>query len=120
MNEEDLKYFKEKLLQLRAQHIGEIKHIEHDYIGHSQREQSGDLSSYSHHIADLATDSYEIDSQAKMLSNRSDVLYEIEEALYRIKDGTYGICEKCGKEIPKARLEAIPYARVCIECKRGR
>jgi RNA polymerase-binding protein DksA len=120
MDKEELEYFKKKLLQLRAQHVGEIKHIERDYMGRPQREQAGDLSAYSHHIADRATDSYEMERQVEMLSSRSDILYEIEEALFRIKDGTYGVCERCGAYIPKERLEAIPYARLCIECKKRR
>lgn len=63
------------------------------------------------HMADAGTDAFERDLALGMLSHEQDAVYEIEEALKRILDGTYGICELTGKRIPAARLEAVPWAR---------
>ncbi len=63
------------------------------------------------HIADAATDAYDRDLALGMLSAEQDAVYEIDEAMRRIRDGTYGICEMTGKPIESKRLEAIPWTR---------
>jgi len=79
---------------------------------------AGDLSTLPMHLADLGTDSFEQDISLGLMENKSEVIGEIEEALERIKEGTYGLCEGCRKRIPKDRLRAIPYARLCVRCKK--
>lgn len=74
--------------------------------------------SYSEHMADAGTDSYDRDFALSMLSSDQNALYEIEDALRRIEAGTYGKCELTGKPIPQARLEAIPWARFTIEAEK--
>ncbi len=69
-------------------------------------------------MADAGTDEYDRDFALGMLSSQQDAVYEIEEALNRIWDGTYGICELTGKRIPQARLEAIPWARFTAEAEK--
>ena len=81
------------------------------------KESASDLSSYSFHMADQGTDSNEREKQFKYAERDSRFLYHIEEALERIKNGAYGMCETCGKPIGRVRLEAIPHARLCITCK---
>ncbi len=71
----------------------------------------GQLPTVSEHMADAATDSYDRDWALAILSSAQNALYEIEEALNRIWDGTYGVCEVTGKPIEAARLKAIPWAR---------
>lgn len=71
--------------------------------------------SYSMHLADAGTDTYDQDWAFSMLSSEQSALYEIEAAMGRIKDGTYGICELTGKPIETARLEAIPWTRYSLE-----
>lgn len=81
--------------------------------------QRGDLTkdameeapAFSSHMADAGTDNYDRDLALGMLSSEQDALYEIEEAINRIQNGTYGTCELTGKPIEPARLEAIPWAR---------
>lgn len=82
-----------------------------------QRAEGSEASAFGMHQADAGSDSYDRDFALSLLSQEQDALYEIEEAIKRIYYGTYGICEMCGKEIPKARLEAIPYARFTVECQ---
>jgi DnaK suppressor protein len=69
------------------------------------------------HPADAGSDAYDRDFALSLLSREQDALYEIDQALRRIELGTYGICEMSGKPIPRARLEAIPFARFTVECQ---
>jgi len=70
------------------------------------------------HMADAGTDNYDRDFALGMLSSEQDATYEIEEALNRIRDGTYGICELTGRRIPEARLEAVPWTRFTAEAEK--
>jgi RNA polymerase-binding transcription factor DksA len=74
--------------------------------------------SFSMHMADAGTDSYDRDLALGMLSHEQDAVYEIEQALKRIRDGTYGVCEITGKQIPLARLKAIPWTRFTAEAEK--
>ena len=92
-----------RLLQLRD-------HLRHRQVGLAQdaRQEQPSLST---HMADAGTDTYDQDFALGILSSEQDALYEIEQALHRIRDGTYGICELTGKRIESERLQAIPWAR---------
>jgi RNA polymerase-binding protein DksA len=70
------------------------------------------------HMADLGTDNYEQEFALGLMNSERRLLTEIDEALQRIEAGTYGICLGTGKPIPKARLEAQPWARYCVEYAR--
>lgn len=83
-------------------------------------EGSGDLSSHRTHTADQGTENYQREMAGRFRTMEDDTLRAIEEALRRIADGTYGICEECGAPIPKARLEIVPHARFCMKCLRAR
>jgi len=76
-----------------------------------------ELPTYSEHMADAGTDSYDRDFALSMLSSDQNALYEIDEAIRRIETGAYGICELTGKPIPPKRLEAIPWARFTVEAE---
>ena len=69
------------------------------------------------HQGDAGSDAYDRDFALSLLSKEQDAVQEIEVALQRIKEGTYGICEISGKKIPQARLEAMPIARLTVECQ---
>lgn len=118
MNKKKLEEYREKLIELRETHLKEKKAMEESYLYNSQREASGDLSAYSIHMADIAADSYEREKNAGLANNINNILYEIDEALYRIEKGEYGLCEVCHNKINDERLQAMPYARMCIDCKR--
>lgn len=79
------------------------------------KESAEHLQSYGMHMADSGTDNFDRDFALSLLSSDQDAVYEIEEALKRIEKGTYGVCELSGKAIPKARLEAIPWARFTVK-----
>jgi RNA polymerase-binding transcription factor DksA len=77
----------------------------------------GEASRVGIHPADAGSDAYDRDFALSLLSREQDALYEINQALRRIELGTYGTCEMSGNLIPRARLEAIPFARFTVECQ---
>ncbi len=81
---------------------------------------TGDLSSHRTHIADQGTENFQREFASQLRSIEARSLREIDEALNRMDQGRYGICEKCGKPIPLARLEVVPYARFCMKCAQQR
>ena len=109
--------FRELLLSKRKTILESIQQIEKDTLKKSQREASGDLSGYSYHMADMATDNFDTEFSLNLASVEQRVLYEIDEALKRIEEGTYGDCLSCGKKITPQRLKALPYAALCINCQ---
>jgi DnaK suppressor protein len=99
------------LLDEREKLVGSIRRIEDASRNESGRDHGGDLSSY----AESGTDNFDLETALNIASGESDRLAEIEEALARIKAGTYGICEGSGKPIPLKRLEVFPAARYTVE-----
>lgn len=81
------------------------------------KNRSGDLSSYSLHQADMGTDTDESEKRVYHLNQEMEKLKELNFALKRIYEKTYGICEICGCRIQEKRLKVVPYAKFCIECK---
>jgi DnaK suppressor protein len=80
------------------------------------RRERSDLSNMPTHMADSGTDNSEIDNIIGIMDSERKILIEIDLALSRIDNKTYGTCENDGEPIPKARLEAIPWARYCVAC----
>lgn len=106
---------KENLLQLRDHLMDAMAGVAQDNL--RSRAEGSEASAFGMHQADAGSDAYDRDFALNLLSQEQDALYEIEEALKRIEDGTYGICEMSGQAIPVARLEAIPFARLTVECQ---
>jgi DnaK suppressor protein len=79
--------------------------------------EGSEASGSGMHQGDAGSDAYDRDFALSVLAKEQDALYEIEQALRRIDRGAYGICEMSGKAIPQARLEAIPFARLTVECQ---
>ena len=118
MSKQQLKQFKALLLSARANVAGEIKAIAKE-VSKNPRESSGDLSSYTVHMADMSSDTYERELAMNIASSEQEVLYQIDEALKRIDEGTYGQCQQCSQPISMSRLKAVPYTSMCIECQRS-
>jgi len=97
--------------------VDEIAFLAGDNLNRSQRESSGDLSSYSFHMADHGTDNFDREFALNLVSSEQDVIYEIDDALRRLQMGVYGACEKCSEMIAKPRLKAQPFAKLCIKCQ---
>jgi len=105
-----------RLLIGLSDHVkSEISLHTEDTLKRSSKDESGDLSSYSQHTADAGTDTFDRDFALSLVSSEQEALFEIEEAIARIKSGAYGVCELTGKPIAKERLLAVPFARYSVE-----
>ena len=113
---EKLKYYEEIILKELRESVIYIENINKDQsIG--ARESSGDLSSYAYHQADQGSDTNLMEQNVMMMEGTRDKIRLLNDAMHRIDDGTYGICEMCGDYIQDTRLEVLPYATYCVACK---
>jgi len=119
LSRSQLKQFRQALLIERAKFAGEIKSIAQE-TSKSPREASGDLSAYTVHMADMSADAYEREVSMNIVSSEQEVLYQIDDALKRMDEGAYGVCQQCNKPITMSRLKAVPYASLCIKCQRDK
>lgn len=115
MNKEQMEEYKDLLLTWKERVFKELHHLEENTLGKSQKDFAGDLSGYSLHMADAGSDTFEQEFSLNLVSNQQEILYEIDEALGRLEEKTYGLCEECQKPIPIKRLKALPFARLCIK-----
>jgi len=116
-NKQELADFKKLILKRKEEIIEGIKHISEDTLKKSQKDASGDISGYTYHMADVATDTYDREFSLGLASSEREILYELDDALKKIDEGTFGICEGCKSFITKTRLKAVVYARLCVKCQ---
>jgi RNA polymerase-binding protein DksA len=114
MTKKELEVYKKLLLKEKANLLHDIKNMSDAQGGNGD---SGDVSGHVQHMADVATDMYDKEFMLGLASKEREVLQKIEEALRKIEKGTYGPCEECEELIAKPRLEAIPYAKLCLKCQ---
>jgi RNA polymerase-binding transcription factor len=117
VTEKDMKEFEDRLLTERGRILKEMGHLENTVLKVNPRDSAGDLSGYSFHMADAGTDAMEREKAFLFASSEGRSLMEINAALRRLYNGEYGVCESCGLPIARARLEAMPHARLCVSCK---
>jgi RNA polymerase-binding protein DksA len=115
----DTNRFRQLLEEERGRVRAAIDNLHAEHPG-SMAEDSGEDAVFDNHLADTATETYDRELDYTLEENSEHVLSEIDGALKRIADGTYGRCTGCGRQIPEERLEARPYATLCIECQRHR
>jgi DnaK suppressor protein len=115
----DTDRFRTALLEERERVAAAIENLHAETPG-SLPDDNGEETAYDNHLGDTATVTYDRELGYTLEENSEHVLAEIDAALKRIEDGTYGICSNCGKEIPEERLEALPWATLCIDCQRER
>jgi RNA polymerase-binding protein DksA len=111
----DVEHFKKLLMEKRREIINSVNEIKDEALNKSMLDASGDLSSMPIHMADLGTDNYEQEFALGLMDSERKLLQEIDEALLRIQDSSFGICEGTSELISKARLEAKPWAKYCVE-----
>lgn len=116
LKKEFLQKLQKALLKKRARITGNVEKLESESFMNSQKDFSGDISGYKTHIADIGSDASGMELMLGLASNQQKLLQQVNDALQRIEDGTYGYCAICGKPIPEARLEAIPEAELCLSC----
>ncbi len=110
--------YKKLLLSLREKLVGKVDYMQEEALKKSRQDASGDLSNVPIHMADVGTDNYERELMIELIQNGEDSVRNIDDALERIEEGTFGICEACEKKINRERLKAVPYASLCISCQR--
>jgi len=106
---------RQRLLDLRDDLVDSMSGMTRDTIRNAP--EGSEASGSGQHQGDAGSDAYDRDFALSVLAKEQDALYEIEQALRRIQAGTYGICEISSNKIPQARLEAIPFARLTVECQ---
>ncbi len=111
----ELKPYKELLLALRLRLRGDV-HAMADAALARVGGGSGSASAVPSHIADMGSDTFELDNTLALISNEGEALIQIEQALERMEDGIFGTCVECGARIPKLRLNVIPYTAHCLKC----
>ena len=116
---EQVKQFRQLLITERAKLAEEIKTIARE-AATSPRDASGDLSAYTVHMADMAADTYDRELSMNLVSSEQEILYQIDDALKRLDDGSFGVCQQCSQPIAMSRLKAVPYASLCITCQRAK
>ena len=117
MQQRMLDRFKKKLMKEREKLLADVSHMRKEELDKSQRNAAGELSGYANHMADGGTDTIERQVSLGLISNEESILLKIDEALKRIEDKTYGVCELCKEKISQERLKAVPYATYCIKCR---
>ncbi|RKY84848.1 TraR/DksA family transcriptional regulator [candidate division KSB1 bacterium] len=116
MNEKDLKHFKEIIIKEKERLLKNLDALREATM-ETTKDASGEHSSYSFHMADQGTDSQEREKTFLFAHREERYLKYLEDALRRIERGEYGICENCKNPISFKRLEAVPIAKLCVECK---
>ncbi len=119
MNTADTKRYKERLVALRARLQGDLSQMTDVALDKAQRHAGGAPSAMPIHMADVGSENFEQEFTLGLLENKDRTLAQIREALERIADCVYGTCADCDGRIPKARLNAIPYAIHCVRCAAG-
>lgn len=116
LSKEKLAYYEELIRKELEESMRYIDNVSREQsVG--ARESSGDLSSYAYHQADQGSDTNLMEHTAKMMDGERKKIRLLNDAMRRIQDEIFGVCDMCGEIIPDARLEIIPYATQCIECK---
>ena len=112
---------KELKAQLEAEHadlLAQYKELEESSFGTNQSDLTGEMA-FDEEYADAGTATFERERDLSLVNNLRDLMDRIDKALAKIEDGTYGLCDRCGKPIEKLRLKALPYANLCIKDKQA-
>jgi RNA polymerase-binding protein DksA len=117
LEQQMLQQFKKKLQVEKKRLEEELIEIEEGNLTESQSEMTGE-NSYEDHFADSGTATFEREKDLSLERNIKDLLSRVNAALQSIEQGTFGLCQRCGKEIGSDRLDALPYANLCIDCKK--
>ena len=114
---DELMFFRTQLQKQLDLTQGNLDALAGDNLKRSPIEASGDISAHSTHMADQGTDNFDRELALNLASSRQESLYDIEDSIRRIDEGTYGACEICGGAIELPRLKALPFAKKCMSCQ---
>jgi len=116
MDDKSKNGYEKILLDLKEKILGDIKKISSD-ASDTHKNTPGDVSGHALHMADVATDMYDREFSLGLASNDRELLYKIDEALHRLREGKFGLCTSCQGPITKERLKALPYTQTCLKCQ---
>ena len=116
MTNAEIDYFRRRLLALKKRLGGDLSELEEEALRPVGGEAAGGLSDVPVHPADLGTENFEQELSLGLIGKEEQLHGEVNDALKRIEQGTFGICQNCHQGIPRERLEALPYARYCVRC----
>lgn len=120
MNKKDVQFFVKLIGKEKKNLLDKLGYLRENAMNTTVKDATGDHSSYSFHMADQGTDSQEREKAFLFASRESQYFERLELALKRLDEGTYGICVKCHKQIDRERLEVVPIATMCVDCKTGK
>jgi YteA family regulatory protein len=120
MKKKDKNFYKKRLIDEKNALLDTIDSIRDYAEDENQQEQLSELSMIDNHPADVATEMEDREKSYALIDNEKKLLNDIQEALERIDQGTYGVCRICGSEISDERLDFIPYTSLCIDCEKSK
>jgi RNA polymerase-binding transcription factor DksA len=116
MRKSDLEQFRRRLVAIKSRVQLDATSMVEQALTPSGGQGGNELSNAPFHLGDMGTEEFLYDLNATLLANEQYIVSEVREALRRLDEGTYGLCQECGGPIAKARLEAIPFTRFCVKC----
>ena len=119
LTKKELGDLRTRLEEERAQLQRQAADIEESSFGGGQSDVTGELASFDEEYADAGTATFERERDLSLTNNIRDLTDKIDHALALLDEGTYGLCERCGRPIEKARIKALPYATLCIRDKQA-
>ncbi|MDD5668988.1 MAG: TraR/DksA family transcriptional regulator [Candidatus Omnitrophica bacterium] len=120
LEKKELAEFRKLINKRKKEIVDNIEKISEEALKKSQKDAAGDISGYTYHMADVATDTYDREFNLELAANERRLIYELDDAIKRIEEGSFGMCEDCKCVITKTRLKALPYARLCLKCQEKR
>lgn len=120
ISEAEAQEYRKRLEQLLRRLGRKREQLARDALHPTGGEAAGGLSNVPLHLGDLGSQDFEEETMLSLLENEEQLIAEVNSALDRLQQGSYGRCERCGQEIAKERLQALPYVRYCLACaKKG-
>ena len=116
MNTKNMKYYRERLLALRKRLRDDVVQMAGVALEETSAAVNGEMSMVPTHMADSGTDTFDQEFMLQLVRNEDGMLEQIGDALKRMKNGLYGVCAECKRNIPQTRLYAIPYTVHCVKC----
>ena len=118
LSKKEIQELKQSLLAERKDLQSQYNELEELSFGSNQSDLSGEMG-FDEEYADAGTATFERERDLSLVNNLRDLMERIDKALAKIDEGTYGLCDRCGKPIEKLRLKALPYANLCIKDKQA-
>ena len=116
MKQEQRESYRRRLLEMAVRLRGDEAAVVGEALRQAGSDASGNLSNAPQHLADLGTDTFEQEMSASLLQNARQMQAEVAAALDRLEQGSFGKCQRCGRDIGEGRLQAVPYTRYCVDC----